>query len=438
MISHLAKLKTSVFSLALAFSITACASANQETSVVSSPAQKAEYSAYLCWLDALKKEMVAKGISQKTIDTVYAKDYYHPNPEIVKIDRRQAEFVLTSTDYLNRVVNQKRVEAAKTHYQQLQPFLNQLEEKYGVPGNYIIAFWGVETNFGSNFGGYSTIEALTTLSYDKRRSEFFKKELYHALKIIDNWHIDYTKMQGSWAGAMGHFQFMPSTFNAYAVDYDRDGQIDIWHTFEDAAASAANYLSTIGWKRGEPWGQEVTLPWNFNFADAGRDKVKSVKEWKKLGIKNAAGRQLLLEDDLQGSIIIPEGKDGNAYLIFDNFRKIMMWNRSENYALAIGTLSDYIYTGKPWKKAAENQAVRLKTDDIIKVQSFINKLGWSTLEEDGQLGSKTREAVKEVQKAAHLPQDGYPDRQLLNKINNYKPEIGFKIPVPQRKLHKKN
>ncbi len=193
--------------------------------------------------------MVDRGISQKTIDTVYAQDFYHPDPEVVKIDRKQVEFALTSTDYLNRVVNKTRVEQARKRYREVFPLLEPISKKYGVPANYIVAFWAVETNLGSNFGGYNTIDALTTLSYDKRRPAFFRNELYQALKIIDTWNIDFTRMQGSWAGAMGHFQFMPSTFNAYAVDADGDKQIDIWHSFEDAAASAANYLSSIGWQK---------------------------------------------------------------------------------------------------------------------------------------------------------------------------------------------
>lgn len=413
--------------LGLFLGIAACASAN----VTSAAPQE-----YLDWLDALKKEMVAKGISQKTIDTVYAQDYYHPTPVAVKKDRRQLEFVLTSNDYLNRVVSKIRVEKGQKYYRDLQPVLKKLEDKYQLPGEYIVAFWGIETNFGSNFGGHNVIDALTEMSYDKRRSHFFKKELYQALKIIDTWNIDYTKMQGSWAGAMGHFQFMPSTFNAYAVDFNNDGQIDIWSSFEDAAASAANYLTKIGWQKEIPWGMEISLPWNFDYSLSGRNKPLAVKQWQKIGIKTVDNKKINLPADLKFSVITPEGRKGRAYLISDNFYKIMQWNRSENYALAVGILADYIKSGRRWHKVPEVSAQRLKTDDVIKIQSFINKLGWFQLEEDGQLGSKTRAAIKEVQKKALLPPDGYPDYQLLRKIDNYNQEIGFSIPVPKRKLHK--
>lgn len=392
---------------------------------------------YTKWLNALKEEMIERGISEKTIDLAYGEnDYYHPDPEVVKIDRKQIEFVLTSTEYLNRVVNAQRVAKAREKYKQLYPLFKDMEEKYGVQINYLIAFWGMETNFGQNFGNYEVIDALTTLSYDKRRPKFFKEELFQALKIIDKWQVEPKQMEGSWAGAMGHFQFMPSTFNAYAVDYNGDGKIDIWHSFEDAIASAANYLSSMGWKPGQDWGMKVSLPWNFDYAMSGRDVKKTVKEWRKIGVKTKNNKKLELPDDEIVSIILPEGRKGAAYLIRENFRKIMNWNRSENYALAIGMLADYIKSDDKWTPAKMNPAVRVKTDDVLKIQAFINKLGWFKLDEDGMLGSKTRNAIKKVQKKANMPQDGYPDYQLLQKINRYNPKIGFAVPVPERKLHK--
>ncbi len=424
MISSRKFLAVSLFAL---WGTMACASAN-----VASVAPKE----YLDWLEELKKEMVERGISQKTVDEVYAVDYYHPTPEAVKKDRKQLEFVLTSNDYINRVVNQKRTEKAQAKYDEIQVILQKVTAKYALPAEYIVAFWGIETNFGEHFGGHNVIDALTEMSYDKRRAKFFRNELYQALKIVDTWNVDFRKMQGSWAGAMGHFQFMPSTFNTYAVDFNDDKQIDIWNCFEDAAASAANYLTTIGWKKDIPWGMEVSLPWNFDYSLAGRNKPKAVKQWKKMGIRSAKNKNIRLADELQVSIIVPEGKKGKAYLITDNFYKIMHWNRSENYALAVGILADYVKTKQKWKKISNASAQRVKTDDVLKIQSFINKLGWFELEEDGQLGSKTREAIKTVQKKAGLPQDGYPDYQLMRKIDNYDNRIGFAIPVPERKLHK--
>ena len=419
--------KSLIVSASVLWGLTACASAN-----VTSEAPEE----YLVWLDDLKKEMIEKGISKKTIKKVYAQDYYHPAPVAVKKDRKQLEFILTSNDYLNRVVNKIRVEKGQKYYNDLLPTLSKIETKYNLPAEYIVAFWGVETNFGTNFGGHNVIDALTEMSYDKRRPKFFRKELYNALKIIDDWDVDFTKMQGSWAGAMGHFQFMPSTFNAYAVDFNEDGKIDIWSDFEDAAGSAANYLTTIGWNKQIPWGMQVKLPWNFDYSLTGRNKNLSVEFWNKAGVRTIGGKKISLAKDLKVSIITPEGKNGRAYLITDNFYKIMHWNRSENYALAIGVFADYIKSGKKWQKIPDLGSEKIKISDVLKIQSFINKMGWSKLDEDGQLGTNTKKAIQQVQKKAKLTQDGYPDYQLLRKINNYNKNVGFAVPVPTRKLHK--
>ena len=392
--------------------------------------------AYRSWLEDLKTEMIERGISEETVETVFAPNYYHPKPEVVEIDRKQAEFLLTSGAYLNRVLNQKKVAEGQRRYRELRPLFRDMEKKYGVPFEYIVAFWGMETYYGKTFGNFQVIEALTILSYDDRRPKFFRNELYQALKIVDEQEVDFTKMEGSWAGAMGHFQFMPSTFNAYAVDYNGDGKIDIWHSFEDAAGAAANYLSSIGWKPGIPWGMEVRLPWNFDYAQTGRHYKKKVKDWNKLGVRTVSAQKINLDEGLEVSIIVPEGKKGHAYLVTENFSKIMVWNRSENYALAVGMLADYIKSGKKWKPVSEHGAVKVKTDDVMKIQNFLNRVGRFRLAEDGKLGSKTREAIKKVQGEALMPQDGYPDYQFLQKINSYNPEIGFAVPVQPRKAQK--
>ena len=388
------------------------------------------------WLDGLKMEMIEKGISEKTIKKAYKDDYFHEVKDVVLQDKKQAEFLLTSDKYVNRLVNKSKVNLARAKYKDLKDKYRDISDKYGVPLNYLISFWAIETHFGYNKGKYHLIDGLTNLSYKNRRAKFFKKELYNVLKIMDEYELDGDKLKGSWAGAMGHFQFMPSTFNAYAVDFDGDKKIDIWNSFDDAAASAANYLTTIGWKKDIPWGMKVNLPWNFDYKLTGRHKDITVKTLNKIGVRTAKGKKIKLAPELKVSIITPEGKNGNAYLITDNFYKIMHWNRSENYALAVGILADYVKTSKKWQKLTQNKVQKVKTDDVLKIQSFINKLGWFKLDEDGQLGTKTRDAIKKVQKKAMLPQDGYPDYQLMRKINNYNAKKGFAIPVPERKLHK--
>ncbi|MBQ7659316.1 MAG: lytic murein transglycosylase [Alphaproteobacteria bacterium] len=392
---------------------------------------------WLEFVDGLKKEMIAKGISKKTIKKAYGTNtYYHPKPEVVAKDEKQTEFVLTTKDYLNVIVSEKRVQKARQHYQDLKKEYDEIEKKYGVPINYLTAFWAVETNFGQNKGKYHLIDALTNLSYKNRRSAFFKNELYNVLKIMDQFELKHEKMLGSWAGAMGHFQFMPSTYSAYAVDYDGDGVADIWDSFDDAIASAANYLHDLGFKKDEPWGTAVELPWNFDYRLAGYKTRQSVSKWTSAGVRDKHGNKLKLNPDLNGSIIVTDGRKGQAYLVFSNFRRIMIWNRSENYALAIGVLADYIGSDAPYKPAVSNNFYALTSEDILKIQKFANKVYRSKLKEDGKFGSKTKEAVVKIQKAAKLPEDGYPSYQLLQKIENYNPKVGFSVPVQPKKKSK--
>lgn len=394
------------------------------------------------WLDNLKREMISKGISQKTIDKAYKnKNYYHPKPEVVQLDKKQTEFVLTTCAYVNRLVTKQRVNEAREQHKKLNKKYKKIEEKYNVPLSYLTAFWAIETNFGKNKGTYHLIDSLTNLSYKNRRSQFFKNELYQVLKIMDKTHLDEDKMLGSWAGAMGHFQFMPSTYNSYAVDFDGDGVPDIWNSFDDSLASAANYLSSLGWKKNEPWGMRVSLPWNFDFKDVGRQTTKKVDEWKNMGVKTYYGYTLPYDNELKGSIILPDGRKGPAYIVFGNFKRVMIWNRSDNYALAIVMLSDYIKNSqKKWAPIyAETQYV-MNSDEIKQIQQFYNRFSRKKIKEDGKLGLETRKAVKFLQHKAKLPEDGYPDYLLLNKIRNYNPKIGFSVPIPENKklLNKKN
>lgn len=388
------------------------------------------------WLENLKKEMIEKGISKHTIKKAYKKDYFHEIKEVALCDKKQSEFILTSDKYINRLVNKNKVKLARKHYNELKPQYNSVSKKYGVPMNYLISFWAIETHFGYNKGKYHLIDGLTNLSYKNRRSDFFKKELYNVLKIMDEYNISGDKMMGSWAGAMGHFQFMPSTYNAYAIDYDDDGFADIWDSFDDAIASAANYLSELGWKENEPWGQEVKLPWNFNYKLTGHKKYKPVSEWKKLGVVDINGKAINLPNDAPADIIIPDGRHGRAYMTLSNFRRIMIWNRSENYALAIVKLADYIESDKKFIPIEENKRYKLTDEDILKVQRFANRILKAKLKEDGKYGAKTANAVRKLQKKWKLPQDGMPDYLLLSKINKFRNWADFRVPPQPRKPQK--
>lgn len=392
---------------------------------------------WLTFLDNLQKEMLAKGISKETLAEAYGDNtYYHHKPEVVEKDKKQTEFILTSTDYINRLVTPGRVEKGRKHYKKIHKKYKKLEDEYNVPLNYLTAFWAIETNFGQNKGRYHIIDGLTNLSYKNRRSEFFKNELYNILKIMDKYRLENNKIMGSWAGAMGHFQFMPSTFNAYAIDYDGDGTIDIWDSFDDAIGSAANYLNSLGWKQHEPWGMEISLPWNFNYQSAGLKNTKTVQEWNKLGVRTKNGKKLPFDENLRASVIIPDGRKGPVYIVLGNFRRIMIWNRSENYALAIGILADYIASTEKCRPIKASEQYVLTEDDVKKVQVFANKILRLHLKEDGKLGPKTKEAVKKLQLKAKLHPDGFPDYQLLNKIDKYNAKQGFVIPVQPPKARR--
>jgi membrane-bound lytic murein transglycosylase B len=390
------------------------------------------------WLENLKREMLSKGISQKTIDAAYkGKNYYHVVSDVVQKDKKQTEFILTTCKYVNRLVTADRVKKAREHYITLQKKYKDIEDKYNVPLNYLVAFWAIETNFGSNKGNYHLIDSLTNLSYKNRRADFFKNELYNVLKIMEKTKFDEDKMRGSWAGAMGHFQFMPSTYNNYAVDYDGDNVPDIWNSFGDALASAGNYLSQLGWKKNEKWGMRVSLPWNFSFKEVGRQNTKKVAEWKKLGVKTFYGYSLPLDDEAKASVILPDGRKGPAFIVLGNFKRVMIWNRSDNYAVAIVTLADYVANpNKKWSPMQASTQYVMTNEEIKLIQKFYNSLYPKKITEDGQLGPKTREAVRILQKRARLPEDGYPDYMLLNKIKNYDAKIGFATPVQPRKQKK--
>lgn len=401
-------------------------------------AQETAPKEWLVWLDNLKKEMISRGISPKTIDKAYGDNtYFHEKPEVIAKDNAQKEFILTSSDYVNKLVSAERVKKAREHYKKLQKKYKTLEKEYDVPLHYLTAFWAIETNFGQNKGKYHLIDGLTNLSYKNRRANFFKNELYNVLKIMEKHELDNEKLMGSWAGAMGHFQFMPSTYNVYAVDYDKDGFVDIWDSFDDAIASASNYLNSLGWKSAEPWGFKIELPWNFNYELSGYNVEKSVKEWQEIGVKVLNDKDVEFSSDIKASIIIPDGKKGYAYMVFPNFKRIMIWNRSENYALAVSKLADYTNSSDKYKPIQYANRYAVTNNEVKKVQAFVNKVLHTKLKEDGILGVKTRNAVKLLQKKAKMTQDGYPDYQLLNKIEQYDTKLGFAVPVQPVKVVQK-
>ena len=291
------------------------------------------------WLDTLRQDAAAAGISDATITEALSN--VELREKVVKYDRNQPEFKLTYDRYMRNVVPASRVEKGKRLWDENKVLLDEISAKYGVQARYIMALWGIESSFGKHTGGFSVINALATMAYDGRRATFFRKELLAALKIIDEGHIAFPDMKGSWAGAMGQCQFMPSSFLAYAQDWDGDGKQDIWQNKADIFASIAHYLQQAGWRDDLTWGRQVQLPRDFaNAAQLVDAKTrKTMEEWRAMGITNPDGSTLPTRN-LSSRLVMPDGDEGPAFLVYANFDATLRWNRSNYFALAVGALSD--------------------------------------------------------------------------------------------------
>jgi len=301
------------------------------------------------WLQGLRQDARAAGISAQTLDS--ALTGLQPDPKVVELDRRQPEGTITMAEYLDKRVSRTRIEKGRELMAKWRPLLERIGRRFGVQPRFIVALWGLETNYGSYTGGFSVIRSLATLAHDERRSAFFRKELIYALRILDEGHISPDDMKGSWAGAMGQSQFMPSSFIDLAIDYDGDGRRDIWLTQEDVFGSIAHYLSRRSkWNDNETWGRPVRLPRGFSNAlvtDSRRNfKSRMLSDWQRLGVRKADGSALPAVA-IAGSIIQPDGPGTQAYMVYDNFEGIMRWNASFYFGVSVGLLSDALFV-EPW------------------------------------------------------------------------------------------
>jgi membrane-bound lytic murein transglycosylase B len=362
------------------------------------------------WLEGLRQEARAKGISEATLHE--ALDNLEPIPRVIELDRKQPEFMQTFWRYLDSRVTENRIERGRMLLQVHKKLLDRIEKRYGVQPRFLVAFWGLETNFGDYMGSFSVIGSLATLAYEPRRSDFFRAELLAALSIIDDGNISAGNMLGSWAGAMGQTQFMPSTYVHYAVDADGDGRRDIWYSLPDVFASAANFLAESGWQRDKSWGREVKLPPDFDLELAGLEVEKSLTAWQILGVRKSNGEDLPMLN-MQGSIILPAGRNGPAFLVYNNFHTILNWNRSDLYAIAVGYLADRIAGSPPFVSPRPDSDEPLTRDQAQKIQELLAARGYDPGPVDGIIGSQTRQAIKEFQRTAKLPPDGYPTPELL-------------------------
>ncbi|PWG65464.1 lytic murein transglycosylase [Spiribacter halobius] len=331
---------------------------------------------------------------------------------VIELDRQQPEFTASFGDYLNRRVTEARIREGREMLDRHRDLLQAVEREYAVPARYLVAIWGLETNYGSYTGDLSTLDALATLACDRRRGSYFGNELLAALTLVDRDAVTSDQLRGSWAGALGNFQFMPSVYERYAVDRDGDGRADLWNSIADAAASAARFLNALGWQYGERWGREVRLPDDFDYAAA--ERRRPVSAWAADGVRRADGGPLP-DAALEGRIIVPAGHRGPAFLVYENFDVIMGWNPSRFYALAVGHLADRL-VGAPSLHQPPPEEPPLRIDTLRTVQARLNERGYDSGEPDGRLGPATRSALRRFQEEEGLVADGHPGPSTLQAL----------------------
>lgn len=382
------------------------------TGWVSASAVQANYSFDEC-MAKIGSQARMEGISDKTVQYLLGKAKYIPR--VIELDRRQPEFTQTFANYFNTRINDERVQRGRELLTKHRQLLNKIQSETGVPAQFLISFWGLESNYGGHFGEWSVTDSLATLACDPRRSSFFTQELLNALRIIDAGDIAPERMMGSWAGAMGHMQFMPSTYLSYAKDMDGDGRRDLWGSIPDALGSAANFLRQLGWVSGLNWGQEVRLPSTFDYSLAGRGHMLSLAEWLRLGVTTTSGAPLEASEH-KATLLVPAGHQGPAFLVTRNFQIIMRWNRSEFYALSVGHLADRIAGGGGLQRPAQAETVKISREQVRQLQKDLSALGIDAGEADGVMGSATRQAISRFQQNTQRIADGHLDATLLHAV----------------------
>jgi len=291
------------------------------------------------WLEGVRSDALAAGISAETLDRAFSG--LQPRSEVLTADRSQPEFKRRLEEYLDRMINAQRVKEGRELLKKHRRLFGRLAVRYKVPARILVALWGIETSYGRHQGNLPVIQSLATLAFDDRRGDYFRRELLEALHILDEGSIPADRLRGSWAGAMGQLQFMPSTFRRYAVDLSGDGRRDIFGNEPDVLASAANYLAGSGWETDQTWGREVRLPKTFDHNLLGLEQQKTLHDWQKLGVRKIDGKRLP-RAAMQGSLVQPDGPGGRTFLVYQNYRVLRTWNKSHNFAIAVGILADRI------------------------------------------------------------------------------------------------
>ena len=365
------------------------------------------------WIRGFRQRALASGVAAGTFDVAMRDVKYIKRA--IELDRNQSEFTKTIWDYLDVAVAAKRVKNGKTALRKWHGTLSKIESRYQVDKAIVVAVWGLESSYGDFRGDFSVISALATLAYDGRRGPFFEDQLIAALKILQSGDTNAAHMTGSWAGAMGHTQFMPSSYRDYAVDFTGDGKRDIWSDNPtDALASTAAYLAHFGWIKGMPWGVEVRLPKNFNYSLAQRHIKKMPSDWAQKGVVSVTGKPIA--DYGRAAVLLPAGAQGAAFLVFQNFAVLESYNSADAYVIGVGHLADQV-TGRPKIKTQWPRSDRaLSFAERQEMQRRLTAAGFNTKGIDGKIGPLTIAAVRSFQRRAGLPSDGYASVQLLERL----------------------
>jgi len=364
------------------------------------------------WLDAFKREAAAQGVSQRAIAASSHLMVY--DQSVVNRDRGQKVFGQTFLDFSDRMVARHRIDGGIQRIAKNRPLFSRIEQQFGVPGPVIAAFWALETDFGAVMGNLPTIKSVTSLAYDCRRPDLFRKQLLAALKIVDHGDLTPDQMIGPFAGELGQFQFLPAHYVDYGVDYDGDGRRDLIHSTPDALASAANYLSKIGWKRGQPWLEEVRVPAQMDWAQADLAIQHPRAQWARWGVTRPDG-SAIHADAQPGSLLLPMGRFGPAFLAYPNFQIFLEWNQSIVYSTSAAYLATRI-AGAPAMHRGNGKVAPFASAQIRELQQLLARRGHDVGKIDGFLGQKSRAAVKAEQINAGLPADSYPTPELVAQL----------------------
>ncbi|MBV8618725.1 MAG: lytic murein transglycosylase [Curvibacter sp.] len=393
----------------------AAPSGSSKQTLSAASADEAPRTDFAAWLAGFRRRALLAGMSEATLDR--ALDGVQYLPQLIELDRAQPEFNRPVWAYLDRAVSPQRIARGQDRLQEVRPQADAAAERYGVPATVLAAIWGMESDFGANYGQTPVIDALATLAFEGRRGAWAEGELLAALKILQNGDIDRPHMVGSWAGAMGQTQFMPTVFLAYAVDADGDGRRDIWGSMADVMASTANFLAHSGWQPGQPWGLEVQLPPGFDPGRAngeGREGRQTAEQWAAEGVRSVDGSPLPAMPDC--GLLLPAGVRGPAFLVGANFRAILRYNNSINYALGVGLLAQALAGGgavqAPWPRELQP----LGRSQMKALQVRLNQLGFDTGVPDGLMGPATRAGLRRYQRSVGLPADGFADQELLDRL----------------------